>query len=91
MMLTHASRAGLWAGLTVTTSVLSWQAAALTVAALVVSGVLGLFAEWQRRKTLLALITSAPPGTVVLQGDTAGGHSMKVIQSSSASRRVPPG
>lgn len=89
MMLMRAMRTSAWAGLTATTGVISWQAAAMTLAALAVSGVLRLLTEWQRRQTFLTLITRAPEGTMVEQQDTHGGQSMKVSLGSSASRRPP--
>jgi hypothetical protein len=55
MMLMRASRAGIWAGPTATASVISWQAAAMTLATVAVSGVLRLLTEWQRRQTFLAV------------------------------------
>jgi hypothetical protein len=88
MMLIRASRAGGWAGLTTAgASVISWQAGSLMLAALVVSGVLRLLTEWQRRKTLLALLSGAPQGSRVIRQDTSGGQLMKVSVGSSASRR----
>jgi hypothetical protein len=66
---------------------ISWQAAVMTLAALVVSGVLRLLTEWQRRQTFLALIVRAPEDTMMEQHDTPGGQSMKVSLGSSASRQ----
>ena len=87
MMLIWASRTCAWVGLTATASVISWQAAAITLAALAISGVLRLLTEWQRRKTFLALIAGASEGIIVEQQDTSGGQSMKVSLDSSASRQ----
>jgi hypothetical protein len=87
MILMRASQTYAWAGLTATAGVLSWQAAAMTLAALAVSGVLRLLAEWQRRQTFLALIARAPEDIMVEQQDTSGGQSMRVSQGPSVSRR----
>lgn len=87
MMLMRASRTGAWAGLTATASVISWQAAAMALAALAVSGALRLLTEWKRRQTFLTLIARAPEGTMLEQRDTSEGQSMKVSLGSPVSRR----
>ncbi|WP_433462658.1 hypothetical protein [Spirillospora sp. CA-128828] len=58
--------------------VLSWRAAAMVVAILVVSGAMRILVEWQRRQTFAALMADAPPGTVVVQSDRPGEQTMKV-------------
>jgi hypothetical protein len=78
MMLMRASREGAWMGLTAAAGVVSWQAAGMTLAALIASGVLRLLAEWQRRKTLSVLIAHAPEGTQLTQQDTPPGQFMQV-------------
>jgi magnesium-transporting ATPase (P-type) len=64
---------GAWVAVTATAGVISWQAAAITVVVVVVSGVLRLLTEWQRRKTLTALMRGAPEGTVVVLSDSPSG------------------
>ncbi|MEU9020384.1 hypothetical protein [Actinomadura sp. NPDC048394] len=56
----------------------SWRAAAMVVAILVVSGVMRILLEWQRRRTFAALMADAPPGTVVVQRDRPGEQTMRV-------------
>ncbi|MET7715467.1 hypothetical protein [Streptomyces sp. NPDC005407] len=46
------------------------------VAALAAAG--ALLAEWQRRTTLLAVVTHAPAGTVVVQERGRGGPAMEI-------------
>ena len=87
MMVMRGSQTCVWTGLTATAGVISWQAAAMTLAALAVSGVLRLLTEWQRRQTFLAMIAKAPEDIMVEQQDTPRGQSMKVSQGSSVSRR----
>lgn len=52
--------------MTLTANVVSWHAAAFTLTALVVSGVLQLLVERQRQQALRATVTSLPEGTVVV-------------------------
>jgi hypothetical protein len=52
--------------MTLTANVVSWHAAAFTLAALVVSGVLQLLIERQRQQARRAVVTSVPEGTVVV-------------------------
>jgi hypothetical protein len=77
----------MWAAMTVTANVISWQAAAMTLAVLVVSGVLRLLTEWQRRLTFTALMIGAPEGTVVIQHDSTGEQSMRASLGSPLPRR----
>jgi hypothetical protein len=55
---------------------------------LVISGVLQLLAEWQRRQTFVALVSAAPKGTIVVQHDAVGGQTMEVKLGPPASRRL---
>jgi len=71
--------------------VVSWQAAMFTLAALVAAGVLRLCAERQRHWTLLALVTRAPEGTVVMQQDGPEGLTMRLTLGPGATRRISPG
>lgn len=87
----RASQAGTWAAMTIAANTISWQAAAMTLAALVVSGVLRLLAEWQRRQTFMALMVGAPEGTVVIQHEDRGGQSMRARLGSTLSWRSSAG
>lgn len=73
--------------MTFSASMVSWQAAALTLAALVVCSVLRLLTEWQRRETFKALMAGAPEGTTVTQHDGPEGQSMRVALGSPLSRQ----
>jgi cation transport ATPase len=84
-------RSGIWIGITATANVVSWQAAAMVLAAMVVSGVLRLLAEWQRRQTIKALMARVPEGTVVVLGDTPAGQSMRASLGPGPSRRPNAG
>jgi len=47
--------------------------------AVLVIGLLGrLLSEWQRRRTLVELVTKAPAGTVITQQRGRGGPAMKI-------------
>jgi hypothetical protein len=67
-----------WIAVPTAAGAISWQAATLTLAALVVSGVLRLLTEWQRRQTIKVLMAGAREGAVLDLRDTAAGQSMKV-------------
>jgi hypothetical protein len=56
----------------------SWHAGVIALGALAVTGILRLLAERQRRATLIALMRSAPPQTVVIQDDKGTGNSTRV-------------
>jgi hypothetical protein len=78
---------GAWVAVTASANVISWQAAATTVAVLVVSGVLRLLTEWQRRKTLTALMTAAKEGAVVIVNDGPSGQYMRASVGASVRRQ----
>ena len=63
----------------------------MTLAALVLSGVLRLLAEWQRRETFRVLMAGTPEGTVVTQHDSPDGHFMRASLGSPLVRRLPAG
>jgi lipase chaperone LimK len=44
----------------------SWKSACVMLSALVLTGLLRLLSEWQRRQTLVDLVERAPGGTVVI-------------------------
>lgn len=48
------------------------------LAPLMLAGVVRLLAEWQRRLTLVALLSHAPAGTVIVQGKGLGGPALSV-------------
>lgn len=67
----------------------SWQAGLIALAAVVVVGLIGLGAEWQRRKTFVALVNGAADGITVKQEDGRGRRCMTVTipKAASADRR----
>jgi hypothetical protein len=64
-----------WAAAVVPAAV-SWTTVSAMLVPLVLMGVVGLLAEWQRRVTLVALMRHAPGGTVVIQHQGIGGPPM---------------
>jgi hypothetical protein len=56
----------------------SWKSVTLFLGVLVVGLVGRLLAEWQRRKTLVAVIQHAPDGTVIVQKRGCGGPAMRI-------------
>jgi hypothetical protein len=63
----------------------------MTLAALVLSGVLRLLAEWQRRRTIQALLARVPEGTEVVLSDTPTGQSMRLGLASRQPKRSRSG
>jgi hypothetical protein len=61
---------------TVASHTVSWAAVGAVLAPLVLTGVFRLLAEWQRRTTLVALMSHAPGGTMVIQQRGLGGPPM---------------
>jgi hypothetical protein len=68
--------------------VMSWKAALLILGVLVLAALARLLAEWQRRKTLVALMRHAPGGTVIVQGRGRGGPAMWVTVGSDPKRKI---
>jgi hypothetical protein len=62
----------------------SWGTVILLLGVLVIGLAARLLAEWQRRKTLVALIQHAPGGTVIMQNRGRGGPAMRIEIGSSA-------
>lgn len=56
----------------------SWRSAIFALVVLVVGLVSRLFAEWQRRKTLVSVINYARGGTVIVQERGRGGPAMRI-------------
>lgn len=54
---------------------MSWSTVIVALAVLVYR----LLAEWQRRRTLLALLREAPTGTLIFQGKGVGGAEMCIL------------
>lgn len=83
----RTTQADMLMGLTVTAGVISWQAAAVTLAALLVSGVLRLLTEWQRRQTIKALMSGVAKGTTVVVSEDQDGHSFRLSRDPVPARR----
>jgi hypothetical protein len=62
-----------------TSGLICWQEAVTVLAVLAVSGACRILIEWQRRLTVIALVTRAPQGTVVEQHDGHEGQTMRVV------------
>jgi len=56
----------------------TWQSVIVLLGVLVLGLVGRLLAEWQRRKTLVAIIQHAPGGTVIVQQRGRGGPAMRI-------------
>lgn len=56
----------------------SWKTVILLLGVLVLGLAGRLLAEWQRRKTLVAVIQQAPGGTVIVQQRGRGGPAMRI-------------
>lgn len=54
------------------------RSAMLALIVLTTASITCLLAEWQRRKTLVAVIEGARPGTVVVQDRGFGGPAMRI-------------
>ena len=58
--------------------VTSWKSAILFLGVLVLGLVGRQLAEWQRRKTLIAMVQQAPGGTVIMQQRGRGGPAVRI-------------
>ena len=56
----------------------SWKTVILLLGVLVIGLVGRLLAEWQRRKTLVAVIQQAPAGSRIVQNRGRGGPAMRI-------------
>jgi hypothetical protein len=91
MKLMRTSGRAMWMG-AAACGVISWQAAVVALAIVVVGGALRLFTEWQRRKTFRSLLRGAPEGTIIAQQDGPGGQVMTVTWGNSGKNAIqPPG
>jgi hypothetical protein len=86
MVQVRSWQAGAWVGLTVTAGLISWQAVALALTALAISGALQLLTEWQRRQTIKALMAVVVNGTTVVMSESREGYSLSVSPSAASSR-----
>ena len=57
---------------------MSWPTVCAVLAPLLLAGAIRLLAEWQRRRTLAAVLRDAPAGSVVVQERGLGGPPMWV-------------
>lgn len=75
--------------------VTSWKSAILFLGVLVLGLVGRLLAEWQRRKTLVAMVQQAPGGTVIVQQRGRGGPAVRIEVGSGSNasdqQRTPGG
>ena len=70
--------------------VTSWKPAILFLGVLVIGWVGRLLAEWQRRKTLVAVIKDAKDGTVIEQQRGRGGPAMRIQIGSDSNEPSTP-
>jgi hypothetical protein len=66
----------------------SWRSVILVLAALVIWSFAGLLAEWQRRKTLVALLKHARGGTVIVQDRGRGGPAIRIEVGSESKDQI---
>jgi hypothetical protein len=76
-MLLTSPKPDTWAALIpLAVGTVTWQSTALVVGLLTVWSAMGLFAEWQARRTLVALARTAPDGLIVIHQDTSRGRAV---------------
>ena len=66
----------------------SWKVGLLILAVLALSALTRLLDEWQRRRTLVALIKHAPRGSVIVQGRGRNGPAMWVTVGSGPKKQI---
>lgn len=70
--------------------IVSWHAGIIALGAVIATGILRLLAEWQRRTTVIALLRTAPPKTVVLRDDQGTSDSIRIWMGDGMPQ-LPPG
>lgn len=85
----RALQGALGAVLIAASNTVSWQAAMITLVALLAPGVTRLVLESLRRRTFASMLAEMPEGTVIEQRDGPGEPSMKVTVGPGSRR--PPG
>jgi hypothetical protein len=83
----RSTHTGMWVVMTASAGLISWQAAAMTLAATVICETLRLLTAWQRRQAIEVLMTRAPEGTVVVLSGSPAGQSMRASLGRRAAQR----
>jgi hypothetical protein len=74
-MLLTSPKNDMWAAVTaLTAGAMTWQSTALMAGLLMAWSAMGLFTEWQSRRTLVALVHAAPAGLITIQRDRPDGQ-----------------
>jgi hypothetical protein len=58
---------------------MTWQSTALMAGLLTVWTAMGLLAEWQVRRTLVALARTAPAGLIMIHRDASRGQAIRLV------------
>jgi hypothetical protein len=83
---------GTWGAVTLTANVVSWHAAAFTLAALAVSGALRLLVERQRQQAFKAMVSGGPgDGVLMMEHDGLKARYMRAGLPSRPPRHSPGG
>jgi hypothetical protein len=69
----------------------SWKTVTLILGVLVIGWVGRLLTEWQRRKTLVAVIKDAKDGTVIEQQRGRSGPAMRIEIGTGSNKKSAPG
>jgi hypothetical protein len=79
-MLLTSPKPDTWAALIpLVVGTVTWQSTALVVGLLIAWSAMGLLAEWQARRTLVALVRTAPAGLIMIHQDTLRGRAFRVV------------
>ncbi|RBQ19424.1 hypothetical protein DP939_16045 [Spongiactinospora rosea] len=79
-MLLTSPKHDTWAALAaLTAGALTWQPIALVAGLLTVWTAMGLLSEWHARRTVLALVRTAPHGLITIRQNTSGGQTVRLV------------
>ncbi|MEU8797521.1 hypothetical protein [Spirillospora sp. NPDC048819] len=79
-MLLTSPKPDTWAALIpLAVGTVTWQSTVLVVGLLTAWSAMDVLAEWQLRRTLVALARTAPAGRIVIHQDTSRGRAFRVV------------
>lgn len=88
-MLMTSPKHDTWAALTaLAAGALTWQSTALVAGSLTAWTVMGLLAEWQARRTLVALARTAPAGLITIRQNASRGPTLLLVWGADSDQRI---
>jgi hypothetical protein len=89
-MLLTSPKHNTWAALTaLAAGTMTWQSTAMMAGLLTVWTAMGMFTEWQARRTLSALVRAAPAGLITIRQNGSRGRILWLVWGADSGQRRP--